>query len=82
MGKLLTARCAKLCLQPDPERADQLCGTLLVLTTRNAYDWARALHWGCYCCDEMAHVDFPTFLTAKYAPRFAMDASGQSCRTG
>ena len=37
-------------MQPEVTNATQACGTLVVLSVRNAYDWARALFGICYCC--------------------------------
>ena len=36
-------------MQPPPN-ATAACGTLVLLTVRNPWDWARALYGVCYCC--------------------------------
>ena len=36
-------------MQPPPN-ASAACGTLILLTVRNPWDWARALYRVCYCC--------------------------------
>ena len=38
-------------MQPEPNSTEQTCGTLVLLTARNPYDWALAMHRTCYCCE-------------------------------
>eukprot|EP00887_Chlorella_sp_A99_P005512 scaffold1.g5512.t1 len=56
-------------MQPKPRV--RLCGTLVVLAARNAYDWAQRMHKLCYCCFfGRAHsIDtFEQFIKQRYWP--------------
>ena len=38
-------------LVPQPPPSESLCGTLVLVAARNPYDWTRAMHRVCHCCE-------------------------------
>lgn len=57
--------------QPWPETERQLLerndGTLVVMITRNPYDWLNSMYITCYCCEHLSrnqNTSFPDFINA------------------
>jgi hypothetical protein len=40
--------------------------TLIVMVTRNPWDWLKSMHSNCYCCEQMQAYPFTDFLNQPY----------------
>eukprot|EP00887_Chlorella_sp_A99_P002391 scaffold10.g2391.t1 len=66
----------------QPPAPFHLCGTLVLVSARNVYDWTRAMYRDCHCCEYMlvGPPDFGEFLQKRYWPTTNPD-SPDDCHT-